>query len=94
MGDYPVVAENFQMLVGFKALSFVTDSGATITDLWVILSFPLVALSAFLVLHRLRIRGLLAVSLALLYSFLPYHLSHVEQGHMQLVGYYVVPVAV
>ncbi len=94
MGDYPVAAENFQMLVGFKALSFVTDSGATIADLWVILSFPLVALSAFLVLHRLRISQLLAVSLALLYSFLPYHLSHVQQGHMQLVGYYVVPVAV
>ena len=94
MTDYPLAAENFQMLVGFKALSLFTDRGTTITDLWIILSFPAVALSAFLVLHRLRIRGLLAVSLALLYTFLPYHFAHIEQGHMQLVGYYVVPVAV
>ena len=71
---------------------FVHDPVA-VFNAFFLLCFPLVAVTAFLVLRDLGAARLAALVAAVLYAFLPYHVLR-GQNHLFLAAYYAVPLGV
>ena len=89
--DMPLGADRLHLVL-LRALGAVTGDAAVTVNLFFVLSFPLVAVAALLVLRRLRVSAAPAMVGALLYAFLPYHFFRGE-NHLFLSGYYTVPIA-
>ena len=87
--DFPHGADNLNFAL-IRTLALVSDDPAVVMNLFFLLTFPLVALSAYLVLRRLEIGRLAAFVCSLLYALAPYHLSRSET-HLLLSAYYAVP---
>jgi phosphoglycerol transferase len=64
---------------------------AAVVNLFFLLTFFLVGLSAYLVLRRLTVSGPVAIVCSALYALLPYHFYRGED-HLLLSAYYAVPV--
>ena len=90
--DMPLGGDRLHLLL-LRGLAELTGDPAVTVNLFFVLSFPLVATSALLVLRRLRVGAAPAVVGGLLYAFLPYHFTRGEH-HLFLSGYYTVPIAV
>ena len=90
--DYPVFNGDHLNLVLFRLLGLVTAEPAAIVNAFFLLTFPLVALTAFLVLRHLRISAGPAIVCSALYALLPYHFLRGET-HLFLSAYYAVPLA-
>jgi hypothetical protein len=90
--DMPLGGDRLHLIL-LRALAAVTGDAAATVNLFYVLSFPLVAVAALLVLRRLRTSAGPAVVGSLLYAFLPYHFARGE-NHLFLSGYYTVPIAV
>ena len=88
--DFPVPHSTH--LLGFAFLRLFTHDYGLAFNLYYLASYPLVALVALYVFRRFRISAGLAVVLAVLYAFLPYHLERAE-GHYVHSSYYLVPLA-
>ena len=89
--DFPLSLDNLH-LVEVKALGLVASGPAVAMNLFLIVSFPLVALSAYLVLRQFRLSQSVAFVAALLFTLLPRHFS--GEGHLFLTSYWNVPLAV
>lgn len=87
--DFPQGADNLQLLI-IKALGVFSSNFAVVLNLYFLLTFPLVALAAFVVLRRLGASAAVAGVCAVLYAVLPYHFARREL-HLFLSGYYAVP---
>jgi hypothetical protein len=87
--DFPQNSDNLQLLV-IKALGFFTHDFAVVLNLYFLLTFPLVALTAYVVLRRLGASVAVATACSVIYALLPYHFAHGER-HLFLSGYYAVP---
>jgi phosphoglycerol transferase len=87
--DFPQGADNLQLLT-IKALGIFSSDYAVVLNLYFLLTFPLVALAAFVVLRRLGASASTAGVCAVLYALLPYHFARREL-HLFLSGYYAVP---
>jgi phosphoglycerol transferase len=89
--DLPQGADNLNWL----ALRLLSTFGgpAVAMNLFYLLTFGVIAGMAYAVLRLLRIRAVIAVVVALLYAFLPYHLLRRAQ-HLLLASYGFVPLAV
>jgi len=90
--DYPFLNGENLNVVAVKILGLFSTDPAVVLNLFFLLTFPLVALSAFLVLRRLRVSRETALVISVLYSLLPYHFLRGE-AHLFLSAYYSVPVA-
>lgn len=88
--DYPVLNGDDLNVVLFHLLGFGTRNSAVVLNLFYLLTYPLVALSAFFVLRALSVSRAVAVVCAVLYALLPYHFLRGE-GHLLLSAYYAVP---
>jgi phosphoglycerol transferase len=88
--DYPVISMETLNLLLFRILGLGTGDPAIVLNLFFLLTFPLTALTAFLVLRRLAVSRWIALVIALLYTFLPYHFQRGET-HVFLAAYYAVP---
>ena len=88
--DYPVIAGETLNLLLFRILGLGTGDPALAINLFFLLTFPLVALTAYLVLRRLPVSRGISLVIALLYAFLPYHFQRGET-HVFLAAYYAVP---
>ncbi len=88
--DYPVVSGDGLHVLFFWVGGWFTDSPAVVMNVFFLLTFPLTALTAYLVLRRLAIGPDVALVMALLYTLLPYHFFRGET-HLFLAAYYVVP---
>jgi hypothetical protein len=88
--DYPVISMETLNLLLFRILGLGTGDPALVLNLFFLLTFPLTALTAFLVLRRLAVSRGIALVIALLYTFLPYHFQRGET-HVFLAAYYAVP---
>jgi hypothetical protein len=86
--DYPVI-ETLNLLL-FRVLGVGTSDPALVINLFFLLTFPLVALTAYIVLRRLPVSRGIALVVSLLYAFLPYHFQRGEV-HLFLAAYYAVP---
>jgi phosphoglycerol transferase len=87
--DFPQGADNLQLLI-IKALGFFSSDYAVVLNLYFLLTFPLVAVAAFVVLRRLGASAAVAGVCAVLFAMLPYHFARREL-HLFLSGYYAVP---
>src|SRR5437763_6716178 len=87
--DFPQNGDNLQLLIA-KGLGFFTHDFAVVLNVYFLLTFPLVALTAYVVLRRLGASLAVATVCAVLYALLPYHFARREL-HLFLSGYYAVP---
>jgi hypothetical protein len=89
--DYPVAnGETLNMLL-FRVLGVGSDDPALVINLFFLLTFPLTALTAFLVLRRFGAEAWASLVCAVLYAALPYHFIRGE-AHLFLTAYYGVPI--
>jgi hypothetical protein len=88
--DYPVISQETLNLLLFRIFGLGTGDPALVINLFFVLTFPLAALTAFLVLRRLAVSRGIALVIALLFAFLPYHFQRGET-HVFLSAYYAVP---
>lgn len=89
--DYPL-AEHFHMLI-FKLFALFSANYAVILNVFYVLTFPSVALTALFALKRLGLSFPLALTASILFTLLPYHFEH-GQAHLFLSSYYIVPLMV
>jgi phosphoglycerol transferase len=89
--DYPVLSGDGLHVVLFRLGGLFTDDPALVMNLFFLLTFPLTAVTAYLVLRRLPVGREVALVVALLYTLVPYHFLRGET-HVFLSAYYAVPV--
>jgi phosphoglycerol transferase len=89
--DWPL--PDLTSLVTAWVLALFTNNWAVIANGMFLLSFPLVALSAWWAARKIGVSPWTSVVVGVLYSLLPYHHVRGEQ-HLFLSHYYVVPLAI
>jgi phosphoglycerol transferase len=89
--DYPVASADTLNLIFFRLGGLVADNAASVMNVFYVLTFPLTAVTAFIVLRRLPVSRGIALVCALLYTLLPYHFLRGEV-HLFLAAYYAVPI--
>lgn len=89
--DAPLFAGDTLHLLAIKALSLGSGNAAVLLNAYYLLSFPLAALSAFLVLRALGLTRPVALTCATLFALAPYHFIRGE-AHIFLASYWAVPV--
>lgn len=87
MRDFPLGGDNLQFLI-IKILGFFSHDWAVVMNLYFLLSFALIATSAYVVVRQLGVSRGLSLAVATLFSFLPYHFL---AGELVLSTYYAVP---
>jgi len=87
--DFPLGTDNLNLLA-FKLLGLVTDEPAVVLNVFYLLGYPAVALSAVLVLRHLGLSRPSAFLGAVLFALLPYHFWRGET-HVLLSAYVAVP---
>jgi phosphoglycerol transferase len=88
--DFPnLLGHSFNLLL-IKLLGMLSPDPTLITNLFFLLSFPLIALASFLVLRQQKIGGAFALVCSMIYAFAPYHFLFGDTLH--LAAYYTVPV--
>ena len=87
--DFPQGADQLHFLI-IKALGLASSDWALVMNLFFLLSFPLVALSAYAVMRRLGASPPSSSVGAALFALLPYHFRQGE-FHLFLSAYYAVP---
>jgi hypothetical protein len=88
--DYPVINGETLNLLLFRILGLGHGNPALVMNLFFLLTFPLTALTAFMVLRRLPASRGVSLVLAVLFALLPYHFMRGE-AHVFLAAYYCVP---
>src|SRR3954447_3619047 len=89
--DFPIGTDNLHYL-GLKVMTWFSHDPVLVTNAYYLLSFVLVALSAFYVVRYLGVSRRFSFVAAMLYTFLPYHFLR-GTWHLSLAAYYLVPVA-
>ena len=88
--DYPVFAGDTLNVLLVKLLGTVDGNPAVVMNVFYVLTYPLTALSAFIVMRRFAISRGSSLVCASLFSLLPYHFLRGE-SHLLLSAYYAVP---
>jgi phosphoglycerol transferase len=89
--DFPIGSDNLHY-AALKVIGWFSHDPVLVINVYYLLSFVLVALSAFYVIRYLGVSRRFAFVGALLYTFLPYHFLR-GTWHLMLAAYYMVPVA-
>jgi hypothetical protein len=90
--DFPLGGDRLHLLI-MKGLTLFTHDPYLVLNLFYALSFPLIALTAYLVLRHLGVHQLIAGAISVVYAWLPYHHWHGEQ-HPPFSAYYSVPLII
>jgi phosphoglycerol transferase len=88
--DFPVWAGDNVQLAMVRAIGVVVRDPIVAFNLFYLLTFPLAALTAFLVMRRLGVRPPGALAASVLFALLPYHFLRGED-HLFLGAYWAVP---
>lgn len=91
LGDFPTPEGLNYLLI--KILSWFSSNWAVVFNLFFLLGFPLITLSALFVLRNFGLCYPFALSASLLFSFLPFHWIRGEE-HVFLSAYYTPPLAI
>lgn len=91
--DFPVVAGDPLHLLIIKIIGLFSSNPALVVNVFYLVQFPLIALSALWVLRRVGIRTWSAAACAVLFALAPYHLYRGEM-HLFLAGCWSVPLGV
>jgi phosphoglycerol transferase len=89
--EFPQSLDNLNLLV-LQVIGWVTGDAFVTVNVFFLLTFAGVSVSAFLVGIRLGLSRLAAATVALLFTFLPYHFAR-GTPHLLLSAYWLVPVA-
>jgi phosphoglycerol transferase len=89
--DIPHGLDNLNLAV-LQVLGWVFGNPFVAVNVFFILTFVGISVSAYLVMRRLGVSRLAAGAMALLYTFLPYHFAR-GTAHLLLAAYWLVPVA-
>lgn len=87
--DYAIGGDDLHFLL-LKALGLASHDPAVVMNLFFLLSFPLSALTAYVVFRWARLSRLVACACAILYALTPYHFVRGER-HLFLAADYGVP---
>ncbi|MBM3660615.1 MAG: hypothetical protein FJW95_14095 [Actinobacteria bacterium] len=87
--EFPQTLDNLNLIV-LQVLAWVTGNPFATVNLFFVLTFVGVSVSAFLVARRLGCSRLAAAVAALLYTFLPFHFAR-GTPHLFLSAYWLVP---
>ncbi len=90
--DVPMMDNNL-LFVLIKLLGVFSKDYGVVLNLFYLLTFPLVTLSAMFALRQFGISRLSSIFASVLYSLLPYHFVR-GQHHLFLAAYFLVPLAV
>lgn len=90
--DIPAVPLETMSVAVLRIEGLFTSDPAIALNVFFLLSFPLVALSSYLVLRVLRLSAAVSLVCSVLFALLPYHFIRGEQ-HLFLAAYYTVPVS-
>lgn len=90
--DYPQLLVNSLHLIIMKFLTFFSRDHCVIVNSYYFLTFPLVSCASLFVFRQIGLSYCTAIAGALLYTFVPYHLTR-STIHLFLSGYYVVPLS-
>ena len=88
--DYPILSGDLLNVIAWKFLGLFTSDSAVVLNLFFLLTFPAVGLSAYLVLRRLGLSRASSTACSVLFTVLPYHFTRGE-FHLVLASYYAVP---
>jgi len=91
--DFPVANGNNLHALLIAGLGLFSSDSAFVTNVFFLLSFPLVALTAYLVLRSLSLSAPVAIGCSVLFALAPFHFIRGE-GQLFLSAYYTVPLAV
>ncbi len=91
--DYPFTAHDTFHVLLIKMMTWCTRDWALVFNVYFLLGFPLIALSAMAVLRRFGVGYGPSIVVSVLYAFLPSRLLKGE-GHLFLDSFYQVPLAV
>lgn len=89
--EFPQGLDNLNLVI-LQGIGWITGNAFTTVNLFFLLTFLTVSVAAFLVARRLGCSRLVSATVALLYTFLPYHFAR-GTPHLFLSAYWVVPVA-
>jgi phosphoglycerol transferase len=89
--DIPHGLDNLNLLV-LQVLGWIFGNPFVAVNVFFLLTFVGISVSAYLVLRRLGVSRLTGGALALLYTYLPYHFAR-GTAHLLLSAYWLVPVA-
>ncbi len=89
--DFPIGADNLQWFV-LKIMGLFSHDAVLVTNAYYLLSFVLVAVTAYFVTRYLGVSRRFSFAVAMLYTFLPYHFLR-GTWHLTLAAYYTVPIA-
>ena len=89
--DYPGWGGDVIHMVIFKLLGLAWNDVAAVTNVYFLLTFPLTAGTAYVVLRALTVSQPSSAACAVLFATLPYHFLRGEY-HLFLSGYFAVPV--
>ncbi|HEX6043947.1 MAG TPA: hypothetical protein VFZ22_05615 [Pyrinomonadaceae bacterium] len=90
MYDFPAVDNSAAVVIALIGLF--TKQPFLVLNIFYLLSFPLVAISALYVFRQLGFSYATSLFGSLLYTFLPYHFM--RRSHLFLAAYYLIPLAV
>jgi phosphoglycerol transferase len=88
--DFPLGGDNLHFALVRILTAFSSEPGVVL-NIYLLLTFPLVALTSLFVLRWLGISRLVSLVFAVVYTFLPYHLYR-GVSHLFLSGYFAVPI--
>ena len=91
MYDFPAVDNSAAIIIALIGLF--TDHPFLVLNIFYLLTYPLVTISALYVFRRLNVSYPIALFGSLLYTFLPYHFMRGE-SHLFLSAYYFIPLVV
>jgi len=88
--DFPFPAASNILFVKF--LSLFSDNIFVIANIYILLSYFMVANSMFFVLSRLRVDSILAIVISLLYALVPFHYFRIP--HFWFANYFLLPITI
>jgi phosphoglycerol transferase len=91
LADFPQGADNLNFAL-IRVLALFSSNPALIDNLFYLLTFPLAAASAFLVMRKLGVAAVPAAVAAVLFALLPYHFYR-NESQLTLSAYYSVPLS-
>ena len=90
--DYPVAGANVVPIALIKLLGLFTSDSGKVVNAFFLVTFPLVAASAYAAFRWLRVSRVAAIAMATLFAVAPYHFAQGE-SHLLLSAYFTVPVS-
>ena len=77
-----------------RILVHVTRNPFTAVNLFYVLTFGLCGISFLFLCERLRCNRAISMALSVAYTWLPYHFTRMNDGHVFLAAYYMLPIGV